>query len=163
MTFLFTAIFEETVFRGYVLRLVTERWGPAWGLTVSSLLFGLVHLMNPTPGAKGIEHFVGPVFITFEAGLLMGALFLLTRRLWLPIGLHWAWNFFEGPIYGSDVSGIHAASLIRAQIHGPFLLTGGVFGPEAGIPCLIICTAVALAVIRKVKREGKWAASPEAG
>jgi hypothetical protein len=92
----------------------------------------------------------------------MGALYLLTRRLWLSIGLHWAWNFFEGPIYGSDVSGIQSASLLRAHIHGPFLLTGGVFGPEAGVPCLIICTAAAIALIQKMKREGKWVALPEA-
>jgi hypothetical protein len=156
MTFLLTAIFEEVSFRGCVLRVVGERWGTWTGLIASSLIFGIVHVLNPTPGLTTWQHIAGPLFISLEAGLLMGGAYILTRKLWMPIGIHWAWNFFEGPIYGTGVSGIPAPSLFRAHIQGPFLLTGGSFGPEAGLPCLIICTLAAVALIRKTQRLGRW-------
>ena len=156
LTFLFTAVFEETAFRAYVLRVSAERWGATIGLVVSSVIFGLVHLGNPAPGLTPVQHVVGPTFIALEAGLLMGALYIWTRRIWMSIGLHWAWNFFEGPVFGTGVSGIPAPSMIKAHVHGPFILTGGSFGPEAGLPCLIICTVVALLVIRRARRDGRW-------
>ena len=156
LTYLCTAIFEETAFRAYLLRVSGERWGATFGLVVSSIVFGLIHLGNPAPGLTTLQHYIGPIFIALEAGLLMGALYIWTGRIWMSIGLHWAWDFFEGPVFGTGVSGIPAPSFINAHIQGPFVLTGGSFGPEAGLPCLLICTTAALLVIRQAKRRGKW-------
>jgi len=156
LTFLCTAIFEETTFRAYLLRVSGERRGATFGLVVSSIVFGLIHLGNPAPGLTTLQRAIGPIFIALEAGLLMGALYIWTGRIWMSIGLHWAWDFFEGPVFGTGVSGVPAPSFINAHIKGPFVLTGGSFGPEAGLPCLLICTTVALLVIRRARRAGRW-------
>ena len=91
--FLFVAAFEEIVFRGYVFQTLEARWGTGIALAGSGAAFGLIHLLNPVSGVTPAEKLAGPTFIVFEAALLLSAAFLLTRRLWLPIGIHWAWNF----------------------------------------------------------------------
>ena len=79
------------------------------------------------------------------AGLFLAFGYLRTRQLWLPIGLHIGWNFFEGTIFGFQVSGLsEMPSLIRQTVQGPELVTGGLFGPEAG---LVVLPAMALGVL----------------
>jgi len=101
---------------------------------ISSALFGLIHLGNPNAtlvGAAGI----------FFAGLLFAYAFLRTKQLWLPIGLHIGWNFFEGVVFGFPVSGLDIYALARISVHGPELWTGGAFGPEAGLivlPAIVV-------------------------
>ena len=103
--FLFTAIFEETVFRGYFFQTLESRWGSGIALAGSGVAFGLIHLVNPVSGVTLAEKFAGPLFIIFEASILMTAGYLLTRRLWLPIGIHWGWNFFENSVFGATELG----------------------------------------------------------
>jgi CAAX protease family protein len=132
------AAFEELLFRGVVFRLV-EEWTGTWiALAVSAVLFGLAHAANP--GATPVSSLA----IALEAGVLLGAAYVLARNLWLPIGLHFAWNFFEGPVFGTQVSG-HSflRDAVTSQLLGPSWITGGSFGPEAGLPAIITCLIAA--------------------
>jgi membrane protease YdiL (CAAX protease family) len=125
---------EELYFRGYLLQNTSEGLNPAWGIALASLVFGLAHLTNPNASL------MGALGVTL-AGLFMAYAYWRTRQLWLPIGIHIGWNFFEGPLLGFPVSGFGTFQLLRNQIAGPILFTGGAFGPEAGlvlIPGLVV-------------------------
>jgi membrane protease YdiL (CAAX protease family) len=136
------AFLEELLFRGVIFRLIQE-WAGMWvALAISAVLFGLAHAANP--GATWISSLA----IALEAGVLLGAAFVLTRNLWFPVGLHFAWNFFEGPVYGTQISGgALRTSAITAQITGPQILTGGSFGPEAGLAAVVTCLIAAIALL----------------
>lgn len=159
LLFLCVAVFEETVFRGYIFQTLEARWGSGIALGGSGAAFGLVHLLNPVSGVTPAEKLAGPLFIVFEAGILMSAGFLLTRRLWMPIGIHWGWNFCESALFGASDSA-HPANpvfaLARARFSGPFALTGGPFGPEAGVVCLVVGTAAGLLLLRLALQRGQW-------
>ncbi len=135
---LLAGVTEEILFRGLLFR-VSARIIGTWGaLIATSALFGLAHLANP--GAT----VTSALAIALEAGILLGAAYAATERLWLPIGLHVGWNFTEGSVYGMSVSGNGmAAGLLTGSLKGPRLLTGGAFGPEASIVAVIICLAAA--------------------
>ncbi len=93
----------------------------------------------------------------------MTAGYLLTRRLWLPIGIHWAWNFFENNIFGAPDSGEPANpvyTLIHAHFSGPFALTGGPFGPEARVVCVVVSTLAGLLLLRLAIQRGQWQPRP---
>lgn len=141
------AVLEELLFRGVIFRLI-EEWAGTWiALAASAVLFGLAHAANP--GATWFSSLA----IALEAGVLLGAAFVVTRNLWFPIGLHFAWNFFEGPVFGSEVSGHQfLASAVVSQIAGPALLTGGRFGPEAGLFALVTCLVAAVALLAYAAR-----------
>ena len=159
--YLCVAIFEETFFRGYIFQTLEGRWGSGAALVTTSLLFGLAHLANPVPGASAWMRVAGPLQICLEAGLPLSAAYLLTRRWWLPIGIHWAWDYCEGPIYGCPDSGTHDPhTLLHAALSGPALLTGGPFGPEAGLPFLLVGTLTGVLLLRAAVRRGQWQARP---
>ena len=134
--FIAVGIREEILSRATMLREVAEglnlkRIGPRGALiaafAISSMIFGLLHLANP--GATWIS-----TVNIMVAGVLLGLGYVLTGELAIPIGLHIAWNFFEGNVFGFPVSGTKAgATLIAIQQGGPVLLSGGGFGPEAGL------------------------------
>lgn len=136
-----SAVGEEIVFRGVVYRILENSFGTLVALVISGAIFGLIHGFNP--GAT----IFSTLTIALEAGILLGAAYTLTGSLWFPIGLHFAWNFTEGGIFGAAISGGHFKGLIDAQIAGSDLLTGGKFGPEASIPALAICLAAALLML----------------
>jgi membrane protease YdiL (CAAX protease family) len=158
--FIAVGFVEEFMFRGYQIRNLAEglagrRIGPraaiatAWFITAA--LFGLVHAVNP--GATAVSS----INIMLTAGGLLGLAYVLTGELAIPIGIHVAWNFFEGPVYGFAVSGTTSgASLFNLTQGGPKLWTGGAFGPEAGLLCTISCTiALALVALWVRTRHGK--------
>ena len=122
---------EELLFRGYRLQNLSEGLRPFWGVLLSSLWFGIAHLGNPNTDAKLFV--AGGIFL---AGLFLAYGYLSTRQLWLPIGLHIGWNFFEGVGFGFPVSGLDIYRLMRITVSGPELWTGGAFGPEAGLVLL---------------------------
>ena len=147
LMFLLVAVGEEIIFRGVLFRWIDEKWGFAVALTVSALLFGLMHL--PQPGATLWSSFA----IAVEAGLLLGAAYKYSGTLWLPIGIHWAWNFTQGNIFGFEVSGADAGdSLIHPAVSGPDILTGGAFGAEASVITVAIGLALSVWFIVKVSR-----------
>ena len=125
---------EELLIRGYWLQNLSEGLGSSWGVLLSSWVFAVLHAFNPNSSAVA-------VFMLVASGLFLAGGYLRTRQLWLPIGLHIGWNFFEGPIFGFSVSGTGPFTLIHQATTGPALLTGGAFGPEAG---LIVLPALAL-------------------
>ncbi len=144
-----SSVFEELLFRG-VLFLAVEKWFGSWvALGVSSLVFGLTHLVNPQATLEGA------LFIAVEAGILLGAAVMLTRRLWLSIGFHMAWNYTQQAIFSGIVSGNDAAQgLIRSTIKGPDYLTGGNFGVESSVLALLLCTSTGIVMLGMARRRG---------
>jgi membrane protease YdiL (CAAX protease family) len=140
---------EELLFRGYRLQNLSDGLNPVWGVIISSVWFGIVHLANPNTEAK--------VFVAvgiFLAGVFLAYGYLSTKQLWLPIGLHIGWNFFEGVGFGFPVSGLDIYHLTRITVSGPELWTGGAFGPEAGLillPGLLLGTALIYAYARFIR------------
>ena len=147
-----SGVLEEVLFRGVLFRLVEERLGSGIALAVSAVLFGTAHLANP--GASAL----GAASIVIEAGILLAGAYLLTRRLWLPIGMHVAWNFTESGVFGVEDSGHRAEGLLRGHLSGPLWLTGGSFGPEASIVAVGICLAAGIEFIFLATRRGHWIA-----
>jgi membrane protease YdiL (CAAX protease family) len=142
-----SAIFEELVFRGVLLQSVESMLGTWAGVIVSSAAFGLVHLMNPDATIGGA------IYITIEAGLLLGAAYLVTRRLWICIGIHMAWNYVQSAVFSGIVSGaVDEPGLIRDTLTGPDLLTGGSFGMERSVIALILCTTMGVVLLMIAKQ-----------
>ena len=122
---------EELLFRGYRLQNLSDGLKPIWGVVFSSLWFGIAHLANPNTDAKFFV--AGGIFL---AGVFLAYGYIATKQLWLPIGLHIGWNFFEGVGFGFPVSGLDVYRLVHITVNGPELWTGGAFGPEAGLVLL---------------------------
>jgi membrane protease YdiL (CAAX protease family) len=159
LLFLFLAVFQEIAVRGYIFQTLERRWGTGVALAGSTLFFGLAHLGSSVAGLTTAQRLVGPAFISIETGLLFTAAYLLTRRLWLPIGIHWGWNFFESSVYGAANTGSwgnERNTLFSDRFAGPFLLTGGPFGPEASVICLVIGAYAGLLLLRLAIRKGQW-------
>ncbi len=120
------AVYEEVVFRGYILLNLMDSLNRWWALVVSALIFTLFHGANPAIGLI-------PLINIFLAGLLLGINYIYTKNLWFAILLHLGWNFFQGPILGFRVSGINFPALLQTELNGDALLTGGEFGFEGSI------------------------------
>jgi membrane protease YdiL (CAAX protease family) len=150
-----SAVFEELLFRGAVFRIL-EEWLGSWvALVLSSLVFGFVHLLNPAGTV------LGALFISVEAGLLLAAAYLLTRRLWMSMGFHAAWNYTQSAIFSGIVSGgDRDPGLIRSVIEGPAVLTGGSFGLEASVVAFVLCTTAGVVLLRLAIRRGRMVAAP---
>lgn len=139
--FLVGALVEELLFRGVLFRLIEKMTGTWIALALSALLFGATHIANPH------ATIFSSLAIALEAGVLLAFAYVLTGSLWFAIGIHWGWNLFEGPIFGTQVSGgDFTATVMHAKMNGPAWLTGGSFGPEAGVVALIVCLAAAIVV-----------------
>jgi membrane protease YdiL (CAAX protease family) len=120
---------EELGLRGYVLQNLRDGVGLVWAVVLSCILYGALHMANPNS--------------TVLSGVLIAALgylrvfgWLRTGQLWLSMGMHAGWDFLQGPVLGLSVSGMHTESLVHPTLSGPSWVTGGVFGPEAGIAML---------------------------
>lgn len=127
--FFAVGFYEELLFRGYYLQNLRDGTGLAPALFLSSAVFALAHLGN---FSASVASSLG----IFAAGYFLAYGWLRTRALWLPIGLHIGWNFFQGPVFGFAVSGTPTKSIVVHTVEGPELLTGGSFGPEAGLMVL---------------------------
>lgn len=141
---------EEILFRGVLFRIVEQRFGSLVGVAVSAILFGAAHAANPGAGLTGVAA------IALEAGVLLSAAYLASRSLWLPIWLHFGWNFTEGAVFGTAVSGRTPPGLIATTLSGPDLLTGGAFGPEASIVALGVASIASLGLLTIAVRRGHW-------
>lgn len=139
---------EEIITRGALFRIVEEGLGTWVALIVSALFFGAAHIANP--GAT----LWSSAAIAIEAGLLFGMLYHVTRSLSLCMGLHAAWNFAQGTIYGVPVSGLKADGWLVSTRTGPDWLSGGVFGAEASVIALGLCSLCTLGLLIVALRRG---------
>jgi len=149
-----SGVLEELIIRAVMLRLLWRAFGPWAAFAVSAAFFGAAHLANPnaTPFAA--------LCIAIEAGIMLGAFYALTGRLWVSIGVHAAWNFTQGYLFGAAVSGTGfgpaiAHSTARAGVSE--ILTGGAFGPEASLPGLFVGTLVGVVVMVMAWKAGRFA------
>jgi CAAX protease family protein len=121
---------EELIFRGYPFQRLVEVAGQVVAVFVVSAMFGAAHLWNP------FQNWISTIN-TALVGVLLAICYLRTRALWLPLGIHFAWNFVQGYVLGLPVSGMaFPHGILQAKIYGPFWLSGGAYGPEGSILCL---------------------------
>ncbi|MEW6762333.1 MAG: CPBP family intramembrane glutamic endopeptidase [Pseudomonadota bacterium] len=134
------AVFEEIMFRAIVFRALEESFGSWPALVVSGSIFGLMHM----GGAE--SSFQAAIAVTVEAGLLLGVAYMVTRRVWLCIGIHFGWNLTQGALFSLSVSGRAQEGVFISQLTGSPWLTGGWFGVEASLvavlTCLVPCAAL---------------------
>jgi uncharacterized protein len=147
-----SGIVEEILFRGIIFRFCEQWLGSAAALSISAVLFGAAHLNNPN------SSWLAAAAIAIEAGIMLGAIYMLTRRLWAAIGLHMAWNSVQGGLFGIAVSGTDVPGLLISETHGNELLTGGAFGAEASLPAMVFCTIVGSYFLWRAWQKGQFVA-----
>lgn len=143
------AVTEEVLFRGVLFRIAEERLGTWISLVLTGLLFGLAHVFNPNASLWSA------LAIAVEAGFMLAAVYVATRNLWVPIGVHFAWNFAQGGLFSTSVSGQDAPQgLLDAVTSGPALVSGGEFGPEASAYSVLAGVVVTVVFLWLAKRRG---------
>jgi len=120
---------EEIILRGIVFRITEERLGTWLALAISALLFALLHLASPN------VTLVSAIVAGLERGVLLSAAYVLTSRLWLPVGIHFAWDFSQDALFNAN-------GLMQANLIGPSLLSGGESGIEESILALLLCLLI---------------------
>jgi membrane protease YdiL (CAAX protease family) len=139
---LLVALAEEIIFRGVLFRIPERALGTRAALVLSGVLFALAHLPNENITLLAVAN-------TAVAGLVFAAAYLVTRRLWLPIGLHLGWNYLYDGIFAVPVSGHAARGWLQVSMPGPEWLSGGAYGVEASAATLLIWTAATLLLLRR--------------
>jgi membrane protease YdiL (CAAX protease family) len=139
---------EELLIRAVAFRIL-EGWLGSWlALSASAVLFGLMHLPNPQATV------LSSVAIALEGGVMLAAAYMVTRRVWLAIGIHVAWNFTQSGIFGVTTSGVDSTGYLEGHLQGPSVLSGGAFGPEASIVAVAVCLAAGLYLVRVANAKG---------
>ncbi|WP_018909521.1 CPBP family intramembrane glutamic endopeptidase [Salinispora arenicola] len=152
------AVTEELIFRGILFRIVEQRVGTWNSLILTGLLFGLVHLFNPNASLWS------SVAIAIEAGGMLAAAYAATRTLWVPIGLHFGWNFAQAGLFGTAVSGkSEPAGLLEGVVSGPAVVSGGEFGPEASLFAVLAGAGLTIVFMWLARRRGQVVPARRAG
>jgi hypothetical protein len=147
LVLLISATNEELVFRGYPFQKLVESFGPPGAVAVSSACFGLAHLGNP-------HHTWISTVNTMLVGIPLSIAYLRTRALWMPVGMHFAWNYVQGFVLGLPVSGFtFRHPLLTVQVHDAAWLTGSDYGPEGGLLSTgaIVGAGICLFLSRRIK------------
>ena len=143
------AIFEETLLRGIIFRIVEEKLGSYISLLISAIIFGAAHLLNPDSSV------ISSICIGI-VGFMLGASYIYSRSLWLPIAIHFSWNFVQSGIFGAITSGNEqTSSLFNTNISGTELITGGAFGPEGTIHATILWLLVSIIFMVLITKQKK--------
>lgn len=145
LLFILAALAEEAVFRGYPLQTMTRAGLVTFGILLTSIAFAAVHMENPN-FTTGL-----PILNLLLAGVWLAVAYLRTRSLWFPLGVHWAWNWALGSLFGLPVSGISDLAphpLLRGTDLGPAWLTGGNYGIEGGLACTITLIVSTVFILR---------------
>lgn len=143
------AFTEEVIFRGFALRLLDKAVGSLPAIVITSLVFGLMHAGN-----KYVS-LTQSILLGISAGLLLGSCYYLTRRLWLAMGLHLSWNFVQGGIFNSDISGNgFTGGLLKGSFSGPEYLTGGKMGIEGSVISIGLTIAVGIILMVVAYKRG---------
>jgi len=134
---------EELMFRGYLFQVFAEGTNRIVATITISVLFAFVHAKNPNVSLFGLIN-VG------LAGIWLSIAYIKTNSLWLPVGLHFSWNFFQGFVFSLPVSGTTSdkEQIGKAIVTGPEWFTGGTFGPEGGMLATILLLAVSVLIYR---------------
>ena len=143
------AVTEELLFRGVLFRIVEERTGTWIALLLTGVVFGAMHLANPDATLWGATA------IAIEAGFMLAACYAATRNLWVPIGLHFGWNFAAGGVFSVVVSGNgDSKGLLEATTSGPAALSGGDFGPEGSLYTVLAGVLLTVVFLWLARRRG---------
>lgn len=143
------AILEEVLLRGIVFRIAEEKLGSIKAIIISSFIFGGLHVFNP-------HITIISVLCILAVGVLLSAAYMYYRSLWLPIAIHFAWNFTQNGIFGAITSGNEKTdSLFSSIIGGPDVLTGGLFGPEGSVQAFLFCLIAAIYVLIQLYKQNK--------
>ncbi|WP_426499734.1 CPBP family intramembrane glutamic endopeptidase [Streptomyces sp. D54] len=143
------AVTEELIFRGVLFRIIEERAGTWIALALTGVLFGASHLLNPNASLWGA------FAIAIEAGAMLAAAYAATRSLWLPIGLHFGWNFAAAGIFSVEVSGNNTPQgLLDTVTSGPTWVTGGDFGPEGSVYAVLFGALLTIGFLWLAHRRG---------
>lgn len=149
---IFIGVIEEVIGRGVIFRITEESLGSWPAIAISALIFGLAHLPGEGAGVLAIGN-------TVVAGAFFAAAYMLTRRLWLCIGIHVAWNYTLGSIFSIAVSGNASTGLLIGKLTGPEWITGGGYGLEASVLTLVTLVAVGGWFFWLAHRRGHFVAS----
>jgi uncharacterized protein len=140
---------EEFIFRGILLRWIEEFAGSWAALFITSALFGLGHIFNDN--ATWFSSFA----IAVEAGVMLGGAYMLTRSLWVPVGLHFGWNMTQGLIWDVPVSGNDVDGVVDARLVGDPLISGGGFGLEASVIALVVAGGFGVWLVKRAYDKGE--------
>jgi len=124
--FTIVAFNEEIMVRGYILNNLMQSMNKYIALSISSIIFVIIHLGNANLSLSALINL-------FLAGIILGIYYIHKQNLWFPIGMHLTWNYFQGPVFGFVVSGNETHSIITQHMEGDFLITGGEFGFEGSV------------------------------
>jgi uncharacterized protein len=149
-TAIMAGITEELLVRAVAFRIIEEWLGSWLALSVTAVLFGLMHLPNPQATV------LSAAAISLEAGVMLAVAYMVTRRIWLAIGIHIAWNFAQGGVFGVATSGVEIAGYFEGSLNGPHILSGGSFGPEASIIAVIVCLGAGLYMLRMAHQKQRF-------
>ena len=146
--FIFQGMFEEVLFRGYLMAMFSKVMGIKFSIIVSSFLFAVIHLLNPNIQILGL-------FNIFLVGIMFGLIYYYTGNLWIIGAMHTFWNFTLGHIVGSQISGMGTLKSILSSlpIDNKEFISGGAFGFEASIVTVVVQIAISLFVIYLIKKE----------
>jgi membrane protease YdiL (CAAX protease family) len=142
--FVVQSMFEEIMFRSYLMPAIDSKFGIWAALIVSSILFSAIHLSNSNVSFAGVSNI-------FLAGLLLGLLFIKYDNVWVASGFHCSWNYIQSTILGFEVSGEKTFNMIETEEVGPDLITGGAFGFEGSIVAVFFLLAMILYYIFRDK------------
>ena len=144
LLFVVVSFHEEIMMRGYVLNNLMQSMNRYAALSISSVIFMSIHLLNPNVNFLSVVNL-------FLAGIVLGIYYIHKPNLWLPIGMHLTWNFCQGPIFGFEVSGIETKSIINQSVRGNEIITGGAFGFEGSILATILIITIIVYLDKKYK------------
>lgn len=140
---------EEFIFRGILFRWI-EEFGGSWAaLVVTSALFGFVHITNDN------ATWFSSAAIAIEAGVMLGGAYMLTRSLWVPIGLHFGWNVTQGLVWDVPVSGNDVDGVVNARLVGDPLISGGAFGLEASVIAVVLAGGFGVWLVKRAHDKGE--------
>jgi membrane protease YdiL (CAAX protease family) len=159
LVFLWFGLGEELLFRGYLFQTLIEGTNQYIAVLIMSVLFGAAHIANPSATLLSVVN-------TILTGIWLSVAYLKTRTLWYPTALHVTWNFFQGFVYSFPVSGLHlgGGSLFVLEQGGRDWVTGGPYGPEAGILTTLVLLAAIVYILRSSSirtGEGVWLLRPQ--
>lgn len=149
MTQMMVGFTEELIFRVILFKLSEELLGSWIAIIIQGLIFGFAHMANPNAS------FWTSLGLVISDTLLFGGAFMLTRRIWLVMGLHWSWNFFQAGVFGMPNSGKIPEGWITPTINGPTWITGGAWGIEASYLAILILFILGLYIFKKAIKSGQ--------